>query len=56
MDSYKRRMNSPNSYWGFKEFTVKYRPEATTDYYYIAGKHVRSGTALNYSVNHPDGQ
>lgn len=46
-------LNSPNSFWGFKEFTVKYRPEATTDYYYIAGKHVKSGTALNYSVNIP---
>ncbi|SDW06493.1 hypothetical protein [Paenibacillus sp. CF384] len=46
-------LNSPNSYWGYKQFTVKYRPEATTDYYYIAGKHVRSGTALNDSVTIP---
>ncbi|MFC3797970.1 hypothetical protein [Cohnella sp. GCM10012308] len=46
-------MNSPNSYWGFKEIVVKYRPEANTDYYYLAGKHVRTGTALNYAVNFP---
>jgi hypothetical protein len=53
LDSINIVLNSPNSYWGFKQFTVKYRPEATTDYYYIAGKHVKSGTALNYSVNLP---
>ena len=46
-------MNAPNSYWGFKEITVKYRSEATTDYYYIAGKYVRTGTALNNTVNLP---
>lgn len=46
-------MNAPNQYWGFKEFTVKYRSEATPDYYYIAGKHVRAGTALNNTVNLP---
>lgn len=51
LDSINIVLNSPNSYWGFKEFTVKYRSEATTDYYYTAGKHVKSGTALNYSVN-----
>ncbi|MDQ0062648.1 hypothetical protein [Paenibacillus harenae] len=53
LDSINIVLNSPNSYWGFKEFTVKYRSEATTDYYYIAGKHAKSGTALNYSVNIP---
>lgn len=46
-------MNSPNTYWGFKEITVKYRSEANADYYYLAGKHVRTGTALNYAVNFP---
>ena len=48
-------MNAPNSYWGFKEITVKYRSEATTDYYYIAGKYVRTGTALNNTVILPMG-
>ncbi|MBM7569037.1 hypothetical protein [Paenibacillus sacheonensis] len=46
-------LNAPNSYWGFKELTVKYRSEATMDYYYIAGKYVASGTSLNNSVNLP---
>lgn len=44
-------MNSPNAYWGFKEINVKYRSEANADFYYLAGKHVRTGTALNYAVN-----
>jgi hypothetical protein len=48
-------MNAPNSFWGFKEITVKYRSEATADYYYIAGKYVRTGTALNNTVNLPMG-
>lgn len=54
-------LNSPNSFWGFKEFTVKYRPEAVTDYYYIAAKHIRTpgitstspSSTWNYSVNIP---
>ncbi|ULL14886.1 hypothetical protein DVH26_10785 [Paenibacillus sp. H1-7] len=54
-------LNSPNSAWGFKEFTVKYRPEAVTDYYYIAAKHIRTpgivstspSSTWNYSVNIP---
>ncbi|MBO7743439.1 hypothetical protein I8J29_04485 [Paenibacillus sp. MWE-103] len=46
-------LNSPNSYWGFKEITVKYRSEAEPDAYYIAGKHARTGTALNNTVNLP---
>ncbi|WP_373229797.1 carbohydrate-binding protein [Cohnella sp.] len=54
-------LNSPNSFWGFKEFTVKYRPEAVTDFYYIAAKHIRSpgitstspSSTWNYSVNIP---
>lgn len=54
-------LNSPNNFWGFKEFTVKYRPEAVTDYYYIAAKHIRTpgitstspSSAWNYSVNIP---
>ncbi|CAN7540373.1 OmpL47-type beta-barrel domain-containing protein [Paenibacillus sp. LjRoot56] len=54
-------LNSPNSAWGFKEFTVKYRPEAVTDYYYIADKHIRTpgivstspSSTWNYSVNIP---
>ncbi|MBB6673493.1 hypothetical protein [Cohnella nanjingensis] len=53
LDSINLVLNSPNSFWGFKELTVKYRAESTTDYYYLAGKHVRSGTALNYSVQIP---
>ena len=40
---------------GFKNLTVKYRNEATADYYYIAGKYVRTGTALNNTVNLPMG-
>lgn len=54
-------LNSPNNFWGFKEFTVKYRPEAVTDYYYIAAKHIRTpgitstspSSTWNYSVNIP---
>ncbi|WP_199621404.1 carbohydrate-binding protein [Paenibacillus alkalitolerans] len=46
-------LNSPNRFWGFKEFTMKYRSEAVPDYYYIATKHVREGTDLNYSVTVP---
>ncbi|WP_274653281.1 hypothetical protein [Paenibacillus humicola] len=46
-------MNSPNQYWGFKELTVKYRSEATPDYYYIAAKQARTGTDLNYSLTVP---
>ncbi|MBB6634502.1 hypothetical protein [Cohnella thailandensis] len=53
LDSINLVLNSPNMYWGFKELTVKYRAESTTDYYYIAGKHIKSGTALTYSVNLP---
>jgi hypothetical protein len=54
-------LNSPNSAWGFKEFTLKYRPEAVTDYYYIAAKHIRTpgivstspSSTWNYSVSVP---
>ncbi|MFK7697422.1 OmpL47-type beta-barrel domain-containing protein [Paenibacillus sp. HJGM_3] len=54
-------LNSPNAFWGFKEFTVKYRPEALTDYYYLAAKHIRTpgivstspSTTWPYSVNIP---
>lgn len=61
LDSINVVLNSPNSYWGFKEFTVKYRPEAVTDYYYIAAKHIRTpgitsmspSSTWNYSVNIP---
>ncbi|MEV5027105.1 hypothetical protein [Paenibacillus sp. LPE1-1-1.1] len=45
-------LNSPNKYWGFKDITVKYRPESATGYY-IATRHVRTGTDLNYSVTIP---
>lgn len=45
-------LNSPNKYWGFKDITVKYRPESATGYY-IAARHVRAGTDLNYSVTIP---
>ncbi|MDG0812673.1 hypothetical protein [Cohnella rhizosphaerae] len=45
-------MNSQNIYWGFKDITVKYRPEAKLGYY-IAARHVRSGTNLNYTVTVP---
>lgn len=45
-------LNSPNKYWGFKDMTVKYRPESATGYY-IAARHVRSGTDLDYSVTVP---
>ncbi|MBP3963091.1 hypothetical protein [Paenibacillus lignilyticus] len=50
LDSIRLVLNSPNSYWGYKQLTVKYRAEAESDYYYIAGKHVKTGTALNDSV------
>lgn len=53
LDSIKLTLNAPNRYWGFKEFTVKYRSEAVTDYYYIAGKHVKAGTDFKYSVSLP---
>lgn len=46
-------LNSPNKYWGFKEFTLKYRSESTPDYYYIAAKNIRTGTDLNDSVTVP---
>ncbi|UVI31282.1 hypothetical protein [Paenibacillus spongiae] len=55
IDSINVVMNAPNSYWGFKEITVKYRNEETPDYYYIAGKYVRIGTSLNNSINLPVG-
>ncbi|MCQ6563963.1 hypothetical protein [Paenibacillus mendelii] len=55
IDSINVVMNAPNSYWGFKEITVKYRNEETPDYYYIAGKYVRIGTSLNNSINLPLG-
>ncbi|MHA6480446.1 hypothetical protein ACX1C1_00695 [Paenibacillus sp. strain BS8-2] len=45
-------LNSPNTYWGFKDITVKYRPESATGYY-IAARHVRTGTDLNYSLTVP---
>ncbi|WP_284646582.1 OmpL47-type beta-barrel domain-containing protein [Paenibacillus silviterrae] len=61
LDSINVVLNSPNSAWGFKEFTLKYRPEAVTDYYYIAAKHIRTpgivstspSSTWNYSVNVP---
>ena len=53
LDSINLVLKSPNIYWSFNQLTVKYRPEAVTEYYYIAGKHVKSGTALDYSVNIP---
>lgn len=61
LDSIKLVLNSPNSSWGFKEFTVKYRPETVTDYYYIAAKHIRTpgivssspSSTWKYSVNIP---
>lgn len=45
-------LNSPNKYWGFKDITVKYRPESATGYY-IAARHVRTGTGLDYSLTVP---
>ncbi|MGM0882898.1 MAG: hypothetical protein ACQEXQ_17910 [Bacillota bacterium] len=45
-------LNSPNKYWGFKDITVKYRHESATGYY-IADRHVRTGTDLNYEVTIP---
>ncbi|MFC4808163.1 hypothetical protein [Paenibacillus sp. GCM10023250] len=48
-------MNSPNTYWGYKEVSVKYRNEAAPDYYYIAGKYARTGTDLNNTINVPMG-
>ncbi|CAI6024137.1 carbohydrate-binding protein [Cohnella sp. JJ-181] len=47
-------LDSPNKYWGFKDMTVKYRPESARGYY-IADRHVRSGTDLAYAVNVPMG-
>lgn len=52
LDQIKIVMNSQNIYWGFKDITVKYRPEAKLGYY-IAARHVRSGTNLNYTVSVP---
>lgn len=52
LDQIRVVLNSPNHYWGFKDLTVKYRPEAATGYY-IAMRHVRAGTDLNYSVTIP---
>jgi hypothetical protein len=54
-------LNSPNTSWGFKEFTVKYRPEALTEYYYLADKHIRTpgitsaspSSTWEYSVDIP---
>ncbi|MGG1513770.1 hypothetical protein ABE504_00045 [Paenibacillus oryzisoli] len=61
IDSINVVLNSPNANWGFKEFTVKYRPEALTEYYYLADKHIRTpgitstspSSTWNYSVNIP---
>lgn len=53
LDQIRLVLNSPNSYWGFKELTMKYRPEDAPDYYYIGTKHVREGSSLNYSVTVP---
>jgi len=52
LDQIRLVLNSPNKYWGFKDITVKYRPESATGYY-IATRHVRTGTDLNYSVTVP---
>ncbi|SFS67500.1 discoidin domain-containing protein [Paenibacillus sp. BC26] len=52
LDQLRVVMNSPNKYWGFKDMTVKYRPEAATGYY-IATRHIRQGSELNYTVNVP---
>lgn len=52
LDQIRVVLNSPNKYWGFKDITVKYRPESATGYY-IATRHVRTGTELNYSVSVP---
>ncbi|RCW51946.1 hypothetical protein [Paenibacillus prosopidis] len=52
LDQIRLVLNSPNKYWGFKDITVKYRPESATGYY-IATRHVRTGTDLNYSVTIP---
>ncbi|WP_199617538.1 carbohydrate-binding protein [Paenibacillus alkalitolerans] len=52
LDEIRLALNSPNKYWGFKDITVKYRPESATGYY-IAARHVRAGTELNYSVTVP---
>ncbi|MBD2867241.1 alpha-amylase family protein [Paenibacillus arenilitoris] len=45
-------MNSPNKYWGFKDITIKYRPESAAGYYMI-DRHARTGTDLNYAVTVP---
>ncbi|MFD2333497.1 carbohydrate-binding protein [Cohnella sp. GCM10020058] len=52
LDQIRIIMNSQNIYWGFKDITVKYRPEAKLGYY-IAARHVRTGTDLNYTVSVP---
>ncbi|NBD24753.1 discoidin domain-containing protein [Paenibacillus glycinis] len=52
LDQVRLVLNSPNKYWGFKDLTVKYRPEAATGYY-IATRHIRQDTGLNYDVAVP---
>ncbi|MFC4810963.1 discoidin domain-containing protein [Paenibacillus sp. GCM10023250] len=52
LDQIRIVLNAPNKYWGFKDITVKYRPEAATGYY-IATRHVKQGTDLNYAVTVP---
>ncbi|WP_274653715.1 carbohydrate-binding protein [Paenibacillus humicola] len=52
LDRIRMVMNSPNKYWGFKDITVKFRPEAAAGYF-IADRHVRQGTDLNYAVSVP---
>ncbi|WP_199613849.1 carbohydrate-binding protein [Paenibacillus alkalitolerans] len=52
LDQIRVVLNSPNKYWGFKDITIKYRPESASGYY-IAERHVRTGTDLNYSVTVP---
>lgn len=52
LDQIRVVLNSPNKYWGFKDITVKYRPEAKSGYY-IVTRHTREGTDLNYSVTIP---
>ncbi|RCW49483.1 hypothetical protein [Paenibacillus prosopidis] len=52
LDQIRLVLNSPNKYWGFKDVTIKYRPESATGYY-IIDRHVRTGTDLNYSVTVP---
>ncbi|MDI4645931.1 carbohydrate-binding protein [Cohnella hashimotonis] len=52
LDQIRIIMNSQNIYWGFKDVTVKYRPESKLGYY-IAARHVRTGTDLNYTISVP---